>query len=112
MNRYCRPESADLRSIDSMLLICPPGSSPLSPILLMFKIVEDEKECDVNEGNLRRTDHLGLLKGTRRYCVVVTPEGFRPEIKIPRMEGGRRLSGDGFQVFNYPVRLGEVFPGH
>lgn len=107
VNRYYRPESTDLHSIDSLLLVHPPD---VPPVLLMFRIIGSEKEHDVNEDDLRRIGELDLAEGTRMCYVIVTPEGVEPEIKVPRMVDEGQLSDNMFQVFNYPVPLSEVFP--
>ena len=63
-NRYYRPEYNNFPKVDSLLLI-PPFQGSV-PVLLMFKTIRNTRGHDVNEG---------LPRGTRKYYVVVTPEG-------------------------------------
>jgi hypothetical protein len=108
-NCYYRPRSTSFPAIDSLLLIRPRCSLP---ILLMFRITQDTEE-HVSEEDLRRIDSLGLSPITRKYYVVVTPTGVKPEIMVPKAyrgrDGGTKLSDRVFRVFNYSVSVDEVF---
>ena len=111
-NRYHRLEAAKFPTISSLLLVQPPGGLPL--ILLMFRIIQDPGEYDVNEEDLRRTDHLHLPPATRKYYVVVTPREIEPTINVPREYSGggsgtAPLSDGLFQVFNHPVPMHTLF---
>ena len=77
-NHYCCPESRYLLTIDSLLLIHPPDEPPI----LMFKISRNRKDHHANPQGLHRMDNLKVPPDTRRYYVVVTPEGIRPRIKV------------------------------
>ena len=114
-NRYYRPTSTNFPAIDSLLLIHPPDKSP--PILLMFQITRNTNEHDVNLGGLQKVDELGLQPNTRKYYVVVTPEGVQPKISVPKkyhkVEGVKpQLPENVLHVFNYPIHRDELFPGH
>jgi len=125
-NRYYLPKSRNFPAIDSLLLVHPPGEP--SPILLMFQITRNKKDHYVNKKSLRKINDLKLPPNTRKYYVVVTPEGVCPTITVPTeypqdeeqqetsdneetsTDGGREMSaGDLFSVFNYPVRMAELF---
>ena len=82
MNHYYRPKSKTFPSVDSLLLVHPPGEQ--SPILLMFQITRNKKEHDVNEKGLHKIDGLQLPSGTRKYYVVVAPESIYPKTTVPK----------------------------
>lgn len=77
---YYRPISTNFPGIDSLLLIHPPGE--LTPILLMFRFTRNEIELDAKLRGLGKIDELGLPSDTRRYYIVVIPEGIHPKITI------------------------------
>jgi len=108
MNRYYRLKHTDFPAIDSLLFL--PGSPPT---LVVFQITRNAEEHNVSEDSLRSVDKLGLPWNTRRVWVVVTPEGVKPEIKIPMayfgMEVRTRLVGEGFGAYHLPVPLSELF---
>ena len=89
-NHYYCPESRNLLTIDSLLLIHPLDESL---ILLMFKITRNGKDHHVNPKGLHRTDNLRVPPDTHRYYVVVAPEGIRPTMKVH----AKYLSGQGQQ---------------
>ena len=94
-----------LPTINALLLFRPPDKSP--PILLMFRISQNQEEHDVNPKDLRRVNKLKFPSDTRKCYVVVTPGGTWPRITIP-MEHfqGHHMSPDKFlPVFHlyYPV---------
>jgi hypothetical protein len=112
MNRYYRLDSIDFPATDSVLLIHPPGEP--SPILLMFQMTRNKREHNVDEEGLGKIDDLRLPRHTRRYYVVVTPEGIQPQIKVPPAcfegRGRRGISPDElFPVFHCPVRRNALF---
>ena len=78
----------------------------------MFHITRD-KEHNV-EDDLRRIDDLDLPGNTRGYYVVVPPGDVESEIKVPKAylgtEGEKKPTNKVFQVFNYPIPIGELFP--
>ena len=112
MNHYYRLNSSDFPATDSMLLIHPPGEP--SPILLMFQMTRNKREHDVDEEGLCKIDDFRLPRRTRRYYVVVSPEGTQPQIKVPPAcfegRGQRDMSPDElFPVFHHPVRMNALF---
>ena len=68
----------------------------------------------MSEDDVRGIGGFVLPKNTRKYYVVVTSQGTKPEIKVPEAclgkEGKRKPSGGGFLVFNYPVPVNVLFP--
>ena len=113
-NRYYRLVSADFPEVHSLLLICPPDGS--SPLLLIFHITRTAKAHDASEETLRSIDNLDLPKDTRKYYVVVTPEGVEPEVRVPRSYFGRRgrtkLRDKVLRVFTYPVPFKVLLLGY
>ena len=112
MGIYYRLESTDFETIDSLLLVRDRGRS--QHVLLLFRITCNTEELEVSEEDLRGIDGFVLPKNTRKYHVVVTPQGVEPEIKVPEAylgkEGKRKLSGGGFLVFNCPIPANVLFP--
>jgi hypothetical protein len=112
MSQYYRLNPTDFPATDSVLLIHPPGEP--SPILLMFQMTRNKRGHDVDEEGLCKVDDFRLPRHTRRYYVVVTPEGTQPQIEVPPacFEGNSRegISPDElFSVFHYPVRINALF---
>lgn len=113
-NKYYRLDSDTLPGIDSLLLVTPSDAS--LPILLMFQITHNRSDHDMNLADLEKVDRLGAPPSTRRYRVVVTPEGIHPKITVPAKyfedAGLRELTSDeAFPVFHYPLRTDELFGG-
>lgn len=110
-NHYYRPEASNFPAADSFILIRPSHDS--DPILLIFQMTLNTKSHDVNEAGLRRIHNFKLPAGTRMYYVVITPEGVKPKITIPKeyfgMKGKGKLGDDRIRVFNYDVSEGELF---
>ena len=112
---YYRPKSTNSPAIDSLCLIHPCGDR--SPILLMFKIVQNEKELDASVEGLRKVGELGFSSNTRRYYIMVTLGDTRPKIIVPMRDFEGEMQGEGKQkspdeilpVFHYPVRREELF---
>jgi len=80
-NCYYVPKCKRFPGIDSLLLVHPPGEA--LPILLMFRIIQNQKDYSVNKKSLGKVGDLKLPSNTRKYYVVVTPEGVRPTITVP-----------------------------
>jgi len=78
MNRYYRLESSDFAAVNSVLLIRPPGGSP---ILFVFQMTRNNTKHDLHD--LQKVSGLGVPPGTRRYLVIVTPEDIHPSITVP-----------------------------
>ena len=113
-NHYYHPKSANLPTIDSLLLVRSRGLK--LPTLLMFRITGNESGHDVNEKGLCQVDDLEYPSNAPRYFVVVTPEYVHPKITVPkeyfgdRARGQRQVSADKlFPVFHYPVCMEELF---
>ena len=81
-NQYYRPESTTFPAIDSLLLIPTPNGDP-TDVLLMFQITRNRTDHDVNQKGLEWLGRLKLPSNTRKYFVVVTPEGIHPKITAP-----------------------------
>jgi len=79
-NQYCRPESSNFAAVDSVLLIHPPGESP---ILFMFQMTRNKTKHDAKLSGLQKVEGLDLPLDTRKYLVIVTPEDIYPRITVP-----------------------------
>ena len=106
--RYYRPKSSDF-VVDSLLLIHPPGESP---ILLMFQMAPNNSERDVSPKGLDIIDRMS--PGARKYFVVVTPETVYPKVNIPtkcfkETRGQVAFADEALPVFHYFVCLEGLF---
>ena len=106
--RYYRPKSSDF-VVDSLLLIHPPGESP---ILLMFQMSSNDDELGVSPEGSDIIDRM--LLGTRKYYIVVTPDTAHPKVNVPvkyfkEMEKQVASADESFLVFHYSVRLEQLF---
>ena len=108
-DRYYRVESTN-SAVHSLLLIRPPGELP---ILLIFRMIHDQGEYDANMDGLLKINDSNVSPKARRCCVVVTPENFHPEIKVPMEyfgDKGRQMPPDEvFRVFHCPVSMNKLF---
>jgi len=105
---YYHSESSNF-AVDSLLLIRPPGESP---ILLMFQMTANDNELGLSPEGLDTIDRM--LPGTRKYYVVVTPETAHPRVNIPakyskKTKKQAALADKAFLVFQYSVRLEQLF---
>jgi len=114
-DHYYRPVAENFPTIDSLLLIHPPGE--LLPILLMFQITRSG-ERDMKIEALRKVDNLDFSTPIEKFYVVVTPESIRLQITVPieyfekdkgvSVDAGE-LADEEFSVFHYPVHPDGLF---
>jgi len=114
-NHYYCFDSCNFPTVDSLLLIYPPGEA--SPILLMSKIISSWSRHDVEVGGLHEVDGLQLPSNVRKYYVVVTPKGIQPTITVPveyfpRTKRGEVVGSPDvvLPVFHFPVPRRKLFP--
>jgi hypothetical protein len=112
VGHYYRLPAKDFPTIDSLALIHPPGEP--SPILLMFKITRDGSRYDVNPGSLLILEGLEFPPDTRKYYVLVTPPGIKPQITVPKehfTDRGMDITkpDEIFPVFHCPVDTDMLF---
>ena len=117
VGHYYQLQTTDFSTIDSLFFIHPPDEP--SPILLAFQI-RHKTVCDVEVEDLRRVDRLSSSHtNIRKFFVVVTPDDIQPPLEalkaffggpMTRRAVGRWISRKDWQVFQYPVDMGGLFP--
>jgi len=82
LDTYYVLQSSNCPTFDSLLLVQPNPRGP--PILLAFQMTVGN-ECDAKKIDLDMVDKMvAEVKDIKKYLVVVTPEGMRPKITVPR----------------------------
>ena len=80
---YYVPQSRNFPTFDSLLLVQPNPQEP--PILLIFQMTVGD-EHDAKKTGLDMVDKMVAgVRDIKKYLVIVTPEGMRPKITVPRM---------------------------
>jgi len=117
VGHYYDLRTADFSTIDSLFFIHPPDEP--SPILLAFQI-RHNTACDAEVEDLRRVNQLSSSHADiRKFFVVVTPDNIQPRPKalktffggaVARRKVGQQTPRKDWQVFQYPVHMGGLFP--
>jgi len=94
-------------AVDSLLVFHSNRKSP--PTFLLFRIIRNTREHIISKDTLDSIKELGLPNGAHKFYVVVTPEGVKPEIKVPKADPSKGGQSGEFPVFNYPVPTNVLF---
>jgi len=79
----------------------------------MVQITRNKADHSINPDGLARIDAMTFPTGTKKYYVVVSPEGIKPKITVPKEYFGKKgkayLPKKILEVFYYHVPTSAMF---